>query len=312
MFRNELHRLSYLSLVMIGLVASANCAIGQELKWRFAQGDQYEVSLTQSSDSNTDVDSRKTTTKNSTTLVMDWKITAVSAEGEGTIEQSIRSIKLHVGDPAVPSQAITYDTDAPDQATKRSRKLMAQVMPLIGLKFNVVMTSLGEIKSVSLPQPSQDVINQLPGTLRLRALFSENGLKEILGTSVIVLPQKELQQGEGWTEDAIVPTAFGEFQRTRSFTFEGMQTKNGRELAGLKLNVSMGPVGSGAEKSVDGSSLKGSLQDYSGSGLLSFDIAGGYFASSNIQNRAETHKPYREKTIKTVVTNQIDMTIRKK
>ena len=303
--------LSLLSL-MIGLSGTIASGQSQPLKWKLKKDDQFEVRLVQSSNAKTNVDSRETETENSTTIVIVWKVIDVAENGDATIAQSLKSIKLSVGNPAVPSQAIAYDTSSPqDEISKASKKLMTQVMPLLGLRFNVVMSPLGEIKSVSLPTETQDVINQLPATMQLRALFSDQGQKDILGASVVALPSVGLSVGENWTETDLAVTEFGNFIRKRIYTYVGNKQVDGLDFAEFKMDAGMEPTGNEGETQAQGASLKGSLITYSGTGTLMFDLAGGYFSSSKIENRVETERPYREKTIKSEVTNQIEMTVQK-
>ena len=83
-------------------------------------------------------------------------------------------------------------------------------------------------------------------------------------------------------------------------------------MAEFSVETALEPVPDENATLVSGSSLNGTVVDVSGSGQLMLDIEGGYFASGKIRNVARSEKPYREKTIKTVVTNQIEMTVQRK
>lgn len=311
MKRDKIQRWFQLLTFFVGLSASSAVGQDQELKWNLQEGDRFEVSLIQTSTSRTIVDSRETSTENSTTIVIDWNVTRVAENGDATIEQSLRSIKLLVGDPAVPAQAIRYDTGSDEDITRQSRQLMEQVQPLLGLRFDTVMSLRGEIKSVSLPEKTQEALNLLPATMRLRALFSESGLNDILGASVVVLPDQELQPGGQWVDEKITPTAFGKFSRKQTYTFIGMKTVDGREFAEIKLVTGLDPVADDTPKT-KGASLNGSLNSFAGSGSFMLDVAGGFFSSSKVENRIESEKPYREKTIKTVVSSKVEMSVVKR
>jgi hypothetical protein len=301
-------------LFVLSLGLSGSPAYGQApaLKWKLKPDDQFEVRLVQSSTSKTKVDSRETLMNNSTTIVIDWKVSEVAESGDATIEQSLKSIKLLVGDPAVPSQVISYDTALPNVGSKESQELLKQVMPLIGLRFDVVMSPWGEIKAVSLPEETKDVLNQLPATMKLRALFSDQGLKDILGSSVVVLPEQEFKAGDQWTTETVTPTVFGNVKRKRTYTLVGTKTVDGREFAEFKMVASMEPDENGTEGQTKGASLNGSLISFSGTGQLMLDLDGGYFTFSEVQNRVETERPYREKMIQTEVTSRIEMSVQKK
>ncbi|MDB2526797.1 hypothetical protein N9X53_08920, partial [Mariniblastus sp.] len=60
-----------------------------------------------------------------------------------------------------------------------------------------------------------------------------------------------------------------------------------------------------------GSSLQGKLLNFRGSGTLLMNLENGFFSNSKIQNTVSTEKPYREKMIKTTVSNKIEMNMRR-
>ncbi len=301
-----------------GLAAGAP-AQSEPLKWKLAAGDKFEVVLIQASSADTKVGSRKTLIENSTTLKMNWDVLKV-ANGDATIEQSIAGISLNVNNPAIPSQAIAFDTAADEAHTKEfskaSKKLLKQIQPLIGLKFNVTMAATGEIKEVTLPPESTTVINQLPDTVRLRQLFSAPGLTEILGASAIVFPEKAIESGDSWTDEKPVTTPLGEFTRNRTYTVVGNATVDGEELIEVQMKPTLVPKeteeGEPAESAEPAKTrLDGKLISFTGSGKLLLDSDNGYLKSSSFANELKSERAYREKTIETVVKNEISMTVNK-
>ena len=221
-----------LAATFIGLVNQSQ-AQSEAMSWKLAVGDRFKVSLNQNSSALTKVESRKTLIENVTDLEMSWDVVKVTKE-IATIEQAILGISLAVSNPAVPSQAISFDTSASEEDAKEysksSRALFKQIKPLIGMKFNVTMALNGEIKEVTLPPASAEVINQLPDTVRLRQLFSPEGLNAMLGASAFVFPEKPIDAGASWTEKKSVATPLGEFARKRVYTVVGKKTVDGQEL----------------------------------------------------------------------------------
>lgn len=302
-----------LAATLFGLV-SQSLAQSQPMSWKLAAGDRFEVTLNQTSSANTKVESRKTLIENATTLEMSWDVLKV-AGGVATIEQSILGISLDVNNPAVPIQAISFDTSASEEDAKEyskpSKALLKQIKPLVGLKFNVMMASNGEIKEVTLTPESAEVINQLPDTVRIRQLFSPQGLTEILGASAILFPEKPIEAGASWSDDKSVTTALGDFTRRRVYTVVGSKTVDGQELTEIQMEPTLVPKQTDEKKDSVESSLDSKLISFTGSGMLLVDVDGGYLKSSSFENELKSERPYREKTIETAVKNQIRMTINK-
>ena len=94
-------------------------------------------------------------------------------------------------------------------------------------------------------------------------------------------------------------------------TYVGNKTVDGSDVAEFSVAVALEPTASAETKSAS-SALNSKLIEFTGSGKLLMDIEGGFFKHSKIENRAHSEKPYREKIIDTVVSNQIEMTVTKK
>lgn len=289
-----------------------------DLKWNLSEGDQFEVTLTQNSNSETKVDARETTVDSTSTIQMDWEVRSVADNGDATIEQSLRAVKLSVtgftrkkkGATASPLLTVRFDTAAPAGATKESKKLMNQVQPLLGLKFDVVMSPSGQIKQVDVPPELAAQLEKMPDTQKLRALFSEQGLADIMGAAAVVIP-KDLAQGDSWSVESTPVTEMGTFERKRTYTFVGEKTISGTRMAEFSVDVSLEPKAAEPDQASN-TGLESKLIDFSGTGVLMLDVDEGFFATSRNENRIHTEKPYREKTIETVATNLVETTVKKK
>lgn len=306
------------AILLISGFASAAYGQSKELKWKLKAGDQFAVVLVQKSNSETKVDTRETTVASETTIGMDWEVKNVNSNGDATISQSLTSVKLSVtgftrkkkGETASPLMEVNFDTSAPDGITSESKNLMQQVQPLLGLNFEVVMSPQGEIIDVQTPENVAKQLAQMPDTQKLRALFSKDGLKDILGASAIVVP-KNLTPGQSWTEKTETTTALGSFNRNRTYTYIETKPVDGKQVAEFSLNVTLDPIDE-SDSQAAATALDSKLIEFTGSGVLLMDVDGGFFHSSKIENRAHSEKPYREKMVDTVVTNQIEMTVNRK
>lgn len=307
------HNFLFFALAIVCLGASTQCSAQTDpIKWKLAAGDQFKITLNQTSSADTKVDSRQTKIQNATTLEMDWNVLNV-VEGDATIEQSITAISLNVSNPAVPAQAVALNTSASEIEakgfSKTSRALLKQIKPLIGLKFNVTMAASGKIKEVTLPEATSTALNKLPDTVRLRQLFSPEGLTQILGASAIVFPEKTIDAGGTWSEKKMITTPLGAFSRNRTYAVVGPKSLQGNDLIEIKMEPTMTVLPE--QESEPDSVLAGKLISFSGTGTLLVDGKNGYLKSSSFENELASERLYREKKIETVVKNQIKMTVNK-
>lgn len=292
---------------LIGILVcltNSPATFAQTFKWKLAAGERFDVQYIQQSNTSTKVTDRTTVIESETQLNMTWLVTEIDDQQNAIIEQAITAIRLNVGNPAVPDQRVSLDTGSEEKASGASAPLLKQMKPLVGLKFKVTMTPRGEIKDVSIPDDTMDVLRELPGSLNLQSLFSEQGLTELMGAAAIVLPEGEIETGESWETESRVENQFGQFNRNRNYTFTG--TDENSSLATFKIETSM-------DQTAQASTRKPPmLIEFSESGSLKLDPAGGYFVSSDIKNVSKTEIPYREKKILTTVNSSIQMSIDKK
>jgi hypothetical protein len=148
------------------------------------------------------------------------------------------------------------------------------------------------------------VLRELPGSLNLQSLFSEQGLTDLMGAAAIVLPENELKTGESWETESPVDNQFGQFNRIRRYTFAG--TEEPSELASFHIKTTLDQIAQASTPDPP------TLIEFSESGSMKLDPAVGYFVSSDIKNVSKTELPYREKKIITTVNSSIQMSIVKK
>jgi hypothetical protein len=287
-----------------------------EVCWKLKTNDQFIIQFDQTSKSDTTVDSRETTVQIKTKIVMTWNVSNVNSDGDATIQQTITAINLLVngftrkkkGETGSPLLEVAVDTSTPELTSKQGRKLLKQLQPLLNLPIAVEMSSTGEIKDVEIPPDVAQLLNELPNTQNLRRLFSPEGLKEMMGASSVILPQP-LDVGQTWTIQSVSDTAMGAMEQTETYTY--VKNNDGEQGKIAEFNVTTELKSLDSTSIPQGSSLQGKLLSFRGSGTLLMDIENGYFSSSKLQNIVSTEKPYREKSIKTTVSNEIEMNMEK-
>lgn len=285
----------------------AMSAVAQDapLQWSLKQGDQFTLELLQNTTSETSVDSRGAQINAQTTLQFDWNVTDIDKDGTATIEQSIASIKLSMGDPQVPKQAVSYDTQSTKKTNSTSRELLKQAKSLLGLKSIVKMSRQGKTISVEIPDETTKQIDQLPEALGIKALFSKRGLAELMGASEVAFPTESNQKI--WNVESNKPTSFGQFKQTRIYELGDVKMVEGKKMQEILL---LSQVALAQQPTASKSPTR--FKSFKGSGTMLFDLDGGFLAESNSSNTILTEREYREKVIQVSVSTTLRMILTKK
>lgn len=278
------------------LLKQSSLSEAQELRWNLSVGDRFRVSVNQERNSTTRVDKREVRISSLTTIDLDWQVTAIDENGNFQIQQSIQKVAAKVGNPEFPSQAISFDTDSENRPKKESLKVLQQVQPLIGVNFNVSLSPRGEITAVTCSEETIKLLQELPASLDLQSLLSEQGLKEILGANGLVLPENSPQEGTAWEAKTTVVNPFGVFDRLTKFKFARTEKVNNVELAMIELQTSVEPKTRVNEK-------EGKLNFYEESGSLNFDLSNGAVQSLKTKSLTEVENNYSDTRLVTTVEN---------
>jgi hypothetical protein len=292
-------------------------AQSNEVCWKLKTNDRFDLNFNQTSKSDTTIDSRETSIESKTEIEMTWKVSNVDPEGTATIQQTITGINLVVngftrkkkGETGAPLLEVAVDTSVPAKTSAQGKKLLKQIQPLLNVPIDVVMAATGEILDVKISTDVADLLNELPNTQNLRQLFSADGLKQMMGASSVILPQP-LTVGQTWNRQSTTDTAMGAMEQTETYTYLGNKDSEQGQVAVFNVLTALKPLDSNSKQ--QGSSLQGKLISFSGSGNLMMDLENGFFSTSKIQNTVSTEKPYREKVIKTTVSNEIEMSMQKR
>ncbi|MEL7498816.1 MAG: DUF6263 family protein [Planctomycetota bacterium] len=297
-----------LALPHPGLAQDTSASSGQatdtsKLRWKLNQGESYTLNLSQKTTAKTEIDSRSNRVNSDVKIQFQWDIDNVDDDGVATIKQSIASIAVSVSDPEVPAQAVAFDTDSDQKPSRNSRDLLKQVKPLIGLEFVVSLSNRGELLNVELPEETEKRINELPNALRLKALFNQQGLTELLRSSTLVFPESLTEKK--WQTDDLQSTPFGKLNRTVNYTLDDTSDS----AWSIQSNISVSSETQTDEEIIASKTGdKGAkLIAFNGSGTLKFDPVSGRVVSSNSTSTAKTSAEYREKTIVTNVTSVVEM-----
>lgn len=276
----------------------------QNLAWKFKPGDNFAVTMEQESIVTTTFNliDRKIGTR--VRLDMDWQVTAVSPTNVATIQQTITDISITMTTPTDTGvKTIQVDSTKTGRDSPRvERNLWKQISPLVGIGFDVEMKANGEIVSVTTTSETMDLLRDADGSMSLRQLLTPDGLRDIFGQSVVVIPDGELE--EPWQREKDSVTEMGNFNSTQTFTLEGEVEIDGRPLQ--KISSTMTTNQSPEPKS------ENVLSSSTGTGELFFDKEGGYFTSSSFENQFKFSREYRDSAIDTVTQSSITMKVVKK
>ena len=281
---------------------STICSQETALKWNLASNEKLSLEMQQQVEIVSQVDRRTRTSSNDMQMWIDWEIMSAEGDGSYTIKQTIQRIKLVTKTPNESGeQVINVDTDAQESASGLASQLTQMIAPLVGNTITFQMTERGAIESVDIPEASMESLRQAPESMRLRELFSKQGLSEMFGQAALQSPDKPVTEGEKWESHREVTSELGTFDRIQEFTLEGSSSNSDVKVITLKTEMQ--------EKSPSETGAK--LDQFKGTGKFEYNSQEGIFTDSQVDNEMVTTKPYSDMIIKTNVISRVKLRIKR-
>jgi hypothetical protein len=309
-------RVMFLAIAMFVLSFASNLSAQDKatLAWKFAKGDALTVQFKQTQSVLTRIDVRDRTLDSELVLVVDWKVLDVADDGNSTIEQTIDRIRLKTGAPGDEAKKVV-DIDTASDAKLRgvSRDVMKEVKLLVGLKFNVVISTTGEVLSMTPGDNVAGAVNELPETSALRRVFSTAALARLIGDSMFVLPADAVGQGDSWDNDSTIAMTTNDESKLK---FDRKVKSTVASVAEEKINIDVevtltqrpntaAPVATALTSPLE-------LQSFTGGGNAVFDRSVGAITSSTFNTQMKTRVIYRKDQIKTTTNVTNTMTVTRK
>ena len=261
-----------------------------ELRWQFAEGDQYRIELDQKSTSDSVVVERAVKIVNRVRMQLRWEVADVAEDGSARLVQVIDSVEMTLSNtnPEGSESVIRINT-AETSKDPVAKKMLAELQPLMGQKVFFRMTARGEIQDFEIPDETVDALRESDSSMQLRQIFTAEGMQNILGPSAVTLPEKAVAANDSWTQNHRLPQSLGPFESRFEYRLKNVE----QEMANIEYTSKI----SVEEDSDSAGDSEIELIEHSGNGTIGFNVRAGHLANTRFQSTLRLKTPYREMTI---------------
>jgi hypothetical protein len=179
------------------------------------------------------------TVTNSLAQVQALMTESVAADGSATVRATTESVRLDIG---TPMGTMSYDSTSKTPPTDPMVATMASMLSAtIGHPIMVVFTPDGGVKSVTGGSAMIAKIKQkltgadLESLGDLEAQMGDEALRAGFDQGLGSLPGKPVKTGDTWSTTIKVPNPMGNMTVNSTFTMQGTQTVDGRELTKIGI-----------------------------------------------------------------------------
>jgi hypothetical protein len=268
-----------LGLVLAGTGPTA--ARGESLRWKFKPGEVLHYTMDQKTATLAKLPGgQEIKTSLNQTIEMTWTVKSVAEGGAAEVVQTIDRIRDQVEAPVGSFVYDSKDPKEPDGLVAAARVPLFKA--LLGAQIPFKMSELGEPSEVHVPDKVGQALRDMgPAAAAAGAMFSEDGLKEMITQSSLILPRDDVAAGKSWTRQTrnSVPP-LGTVVIDATYKYEGPAPGPGPDLVkiGLATKVEIQPAE--GEPNANTSGLK--IRSQKSQGTYVFDKAGGHVLDSSL------------------------------
>jgi hypothetical protein len=215
---------------------------------------------------------------------MTWTVKSVDPSGQAELTQTITRIRDQL-EGLVGSY--TYDTK---EGGEPSSVIAAPKIPvfkaLLGAEVPFKMNARGEPTEVRIPDALAKTLGDLgPAAAAAGVLFTEDGMKEMIGRSGLVFPEGELAQGKTWTQQSRTSSPAGTLVMNATYRYEGPAPSDGPDAAKIGLQVQAKIEAAEADPKESTGGIK--IRSQKSEGTYTFDNAAGRIVRSSLKESIE-------------------------
>jgi hypothetical protein len=232
---------AYSSAVLAGalLLAPSGAAAAQEveLRYRFTEGLELRYEMVQRTTMGLPGGMGSMDQNQRQRYVL--SVHEVHPDGSAVIRNTIEAVSLEVSS-MMGSQSWDSEVDG-TPADPELRPLAA----LVGAGVEMTVAPDGSVVDFgNMAEFMEALLGDADPELRamLGATFGEEQLRELASQGLQQLPDGPVSAGHSWEQSLSMPMAFGEVRSTTVYTFEGVETVDGRPVARIGVSGTIGEL----------------------------------------------------------------------
>jgi hypothetical protein len=261
--------------ITIALYAADRAAAQTTLRYKFKKGDKLNYALEQKMNMSMSVGGMDINVDMSQNIDMLWNILDVDADGKAKMTQTITRIRFTMD--GGPTGKIEFDSKENKDPEGPVGKIMGPMFKaLAGAEISLSMDPQGKISDVKVPEKISKATKNLPGGAGFGDMFSEEGIKQMIDQSGLILPKEPVAKGKSWEQRFEMKSPMGVMKVDNTYTYEGPVKRDSKELERVALKPKLA-----IEPSKD-SPAKITLKAQDAKGAALFDNAAGRLVETNM------------------------------
>ncbi|MGE3821785.1 MAG: hypothetical protein AB7I30_20420 [Isosphaeraceae bacterium] len=240
------------------------------LRWKFRKGETFRYELRRKSTIQSRDASKPLTVVNEVAVTLLWTVESVGEDGSAVLRQTIEAARAAI---EAGNLNLRFDSKKGSDQEASPNALATLYRAAQAHDGELTIDSRGRILAIVIPDEVTRSLRGSPfqATADGGSVFTERGMRSLLGPHLPLLPEAAVSQRSRWEEPLALPMGLIDLIHRSRLTVKSV------ESATATLDV----VVSHEVTAAKGALLKATLDEGSGSGTIRFDVEAGRLRSSS-------------------------------
>jgi Family of unknown function (DUF6263) len=277
--------LALLIRIALSVLAASFCTAAvrptqgaEPLRWKFQPGETLRYTMVQETTQGMKAMGQDFKTSLNQTVDLHWSVKNVS-DGVAELSQTIDRVRTKVDGPG---NSFEFDSQSGKDPEGQIASLLTPMLKaLVNAEFTFKMNGRGELSEIKVPQKLLESLRQAGPAANAGGMFSEEGMKNLISQSSLILAEGPLEKGKSWSQQAKVPVPMlGSMVMNKTYTYDGASPKEaGLDVIVLDTQVTLEPAAD--------SNIAVKITSQKGTGEFTFDPRAGRVVSSRVNDKLQ-------------------------
>lgn len=258
------------ALLLAGLFAAGSTANAQvTLRYKFKEGEKLNYELEQKMNMAMTVNGQNIRMEMVNTMDMSWNIHSVDKDGKAKMTQKFGRVRLSMD--GLPGMGkIEFDSKDGKEIEGPFGQILGPILKaLAGAEFDVTMDAQGKVTDFKIPPGLAETFKKLPQGAGTADMFSEEGLKHMVGQGSLVLPAEAVTKGKSWEQKFEMKMQASKMKVVNQLSYDGPATVGGKKFEKIDMKPKL------TMEADDSAPVKMKLKDQDTKGEAYFDNEAG-------------------------------------
>lgn len=265
----------FMAVLALVLSAGTEASADGPFRWALQPGESLRYEFHQSNEITIKAGGQETASTTDLTFGLTWKVKAVSPAGKTEIVMLVNNVRAEIRSGA---SKFVYDSRKEKPTEDAAAKPLEQVYtPAVGAEYSLTIDARGRITKAKVPEAVTTALRSSPfmAVADGGSIFTEDGLKNMLGQVLPLLPEREVRKGDTWRSQLTLPTSPLVTTLDIAYRLDSLEPGSASIVATLDSKVAAEP----------GTPFTVSVKGQSGTASFAIDRNAGRLKSSQINQK---------------------------